>query len=201
MSASSRVMDVSRLPTFAYGHRSILWWATLGIIAIEGTVFGLLIASYIFLRWRVPDWPPGLAPPDLTWGTITTIVILASAIPNQLAKSAAERLDVKRTRLWVLVSVMFAMLFCLTRIFEFTALNCWWDSNAYGSIVWLLMGSHTAHVITDIYDTAILALILFTGPLDVHRLVDASENAFYYYFVIASWLPIYVVIYLAPRLV
>lgn len=201
MSATTRVLDVSRLPSFAFGQRSILWWATLGLIAIEGTVFALLLASYIYLRWRVPHWPPGVAPPDLLWGTLTTIVILASAIPNQLTKHAAEKLDLPKTRLWISVSVLFAIAFCVTRAFEFTALNCWWDTNAYGSIVWTLVGSHTAHVITDIYDTGVLASIFFTDRVDANRFVDASENSFYYYFVIASWLPIYAVIYLAPRFI
>ena len=33
-----------------------------------------------------------------------------------------------------------------------------------------------------------------------HRSLDVSENAMYWYFVVYSWLPIYAVIYLVPRL-
>ena len=128
-------VDVSRLPTFAFGQRSILWWATLGMIAIEGTAFALTIAAYIYLKWRVPDWPPGVAPPELTWGTATTILFLLSAIPNQLAKRAAERLDTGPTRLWLMACIGLAVLLCVTRALEFTALNCRWDTNAYGSVV------------------------------------------------------------------
>jgi cytochrome c oxidase subunit 3 len=40
----------------------------------------------------------------------------------------------------------------------------------------------------------------FTGPLEGKRFVDVSENALYWYFVVLSWLPIYAVLYLAPRL-
>jgi cytochrome c oxidase subunit III len=198
---TTRVLDVSRLPSFAFGHRSILWWATMGMILIEGTAFALLGAAYIYLKWRVPDWPPGHAPPGLLWGTLTTVIVVASAIPNELAKRAAEKLDVPRTKLWIWVSVLFAAAFCVTRAFEFTMLNVWWDSNAYGSVVWTLLGVHTAHVVTDIIDTGVLATILLTAPIDANRFVDISENAFYYYFVIASWLPIYGLLYLAPRFI
>ena len=198
---TTKVLDVSELPSFAFGQRSILWWATIGMIAIEGTAFALIIASYIFLRWRVPHWPPGYAPPDLLWGTLTTVIILLSAIPNALAKKAAEKFDVGAARLWIWISVLFAALFCVTRTLEFTALNCWWDGNAYASIVWLLLGTHTTHVVTDIVDTAVLAAFASSSRVDSNRLVDVSENSFYYYFVIISWLPIYGVIYLAPRLV
>ena len=196
---TTKVLDVSALPSFAFGHRSVLWWATMGMILIEGTAFGLLIASYVYLKWRVPDWPPGFAPPDLLWGTITTLIILVSAVPNELARRAAERLDLPRARLWTWMSVFLAIAFCVVRGLEFSALNVWWDSNAYGSIVWFLLGTHTAHVVTDIIDTGVLATMLTVAPVDANRMVDVAENASYYYFVIASWLPIYGVIYFAPR--
>jgi len=197
----SKALDVSPLPSFAFGQRSILWWATLGMIAIEATAFALFIAAYIYLKWRVPAWPPGVAPPELRWGTVTPIIVVISAIPNALTKRAAEKLDLAKTRLWLVVSFLFALAFCAVRALEFTALNCWWDTNAYGSIVWTLLGLHTTHFVTDTIDTGVLALIMFTDRVDANRFVDISENAFYYYFVIFSWLPIYAVIYLAPRFV
>jgi heme/copper-type cytochrome/quinol oxidase subunit 3 len=193
-------IDVSALPTFAFGKRSVLWWATVGMIAIEGTAFALMIAAYIYLKWRVPHWPPGVAPPDLFWGTTTTVIIVLSVIPNELARRAAERLDVQKSRLWVSVSVLLAALFTVTRAFEFTTLNCYWDTNAYGSVVWTLLGLHTVHAVTDTIDTGVLAAILLVAPLDANRFVDVEENGLYYYFVIASWLPIYALLYFAPRL-
>jgi heme/copper-type cytochrome/quinol oxidase subunit 3 len=193
-------LDVSPLPTFAFGHRSILWWATMGLIAIEGTVFALLIASYLFLRWRVPDWPPAVAPPGLLWGTLSTVLLLASMIPNELAKRAAERLDVGGIRRWIAVCLLFGFGFVVLRGLEFTTLNVWWDTNAYGSVVWTLLGMHTAHILTDLGDTAVLAVMIYRGHTNGQRLVDISENALYWYFVVLGWLPIYAVLYFAPRL-
>jgi len=92
------------------------------------------------------------------------------------------------------------MLFFIgVRILEFGALNCFWDTNAYGSAVWLLLGLHTTHLVTDAYDTGVLGVLMFTGPLEGKRYVDVSENSLYWYFVVATWIPIYAVIYLAPR--
>jgi heme/copper-type cytochrome/quinol oxidase subunit 3 len=42
---------------------------------------------------------------------------------------------------------------------------------------------------------------MFCGAVDANRFVDVSENAVYWNFVVLSWLPIYAVIYLAPRFV
>jgi cytochrome c oxidase subunit III len=193
-------VDVSRLPNFAFGHRSVVWWATMGIIAIEGAMFALVMTSYLYLKGRAPHWPPGVEPPDLIWGTFNTLVLLASLVPNQLAKTAGERLDLAKVRLWMVICIVFAIAFNIIRIWEFKTLNVWFDENAYGSVVWALLGFHTAHILTDLLDTAVLAVLMFTGPLEEKRFVDVSENAMYWYFVVGAWLPIYALIYLAPRL-
>jgi cytochrome c oxidase subunit III len=192
-------LDVSLLPTFAFGHRSILWWATMGLIAIEGAAFALACAAYLYLRWRVPDWPPGVPPPGLFWGTVTTLILAASAVPNELTKRAAERLDVPAVRLWLVISLLFAVAFTVSRAYEFRDLNCSWDTNAYGSAVWTLLGLHTTHILTDFADSIVLAVLIFRGYTSGKRLVDVSENAVYWYFVVVAWLPIYGLIYWAPR--
>ena len=197
---SRRAIDVSELTHYGFGHRSIVWWATMGLIAIEGTMFALMIANYLFLKGRSPHWPPGFHPPMLKWATINTLILLASLVPNQLTKSAAEKFDLAGVRLWLPVALAFAAAFNVIRIFEFQSLNVWWDSNAYGSVVWMLLGLHTAHILTDFVDSAVLAVLMYTGPLSETKLVDVSENALYWYFVVGSWLPIYAFIYLAPRL-
>jgi cytochrome c oxidase subunit I+III len=56
------------------------------------------------------------------------------------------------------------------------------------------------HLLSDTVDTAVLTVLMFTGPLEATRFVDVSENALYWYFVVWSWLPIFAVIYLVPRL-
>jgi heme/copper-type cytochrome/quinol oxidase subunit 3 len=193
-------IDVAHLPDYAFGHRSVVWWATMGMIAIEGAMFALVITSYLFLKGRAPHWPPGVQPPDLFWGTLNTVVLLASLVPNQLTKNASERLDLPKVRIWILVSIAFAVVFNIVRIWEFRSLNVWFDENAYGSIVWALLGFHTTHMLTDLLDTAVLAVLMFTGPLEGKRFVDVSENSLYWYFVVGAWLPIYALIYFGPRL-
>jgi cytochrome c oxidase subunit I+III len=192
-------IDVSHLPTYAFGHRSVLWWGTMGLIAIEGTMFAMLIASYFYLHQLVPQWPLSAAPPRLEWGTVNLGIMLASAIPNELAKRAAERLDLTMVRVWLVVCLLLGLAFVLVRVFEFQSLNVRWDGNAYGSLVWILLGFHTVHLLTDEIDSALLTVLMFTGPLDETRFVDVSENSFYWYFVVAAWVPIYAVLYLVPR--
>jgi cytochrome c oxidase subunit 3 len=194
------LLDVSKLPTFGFGHRSPMWWGTMGLVAIESTVFALAIMSYFYLRSHAAAWPMSGLPPDLLWGSVNTAIIVGSMIPNHFAKRAAERLDLPKVKLWMVVCMLVSVAFLAVRVFEFKTLNTHWTSDAYGSIVWMLMGLHTTHLITDAYDSLVLTVLMFTGPLEGKRFVDVSENAGYWYFVVLSWIPIYAVIYWGARI-
>jgi heme/copper-type cytochrome/quinol oxidase subunit 3 len=198
MSARANI-DVSNLPTYAFGHRALTWWATWSMMFMEGAMLLIFIVTYFFLRTRVPHWPPNLKPPDLLWGTVNTGVMLASFFPNHLAKKASEKLDLRGVRLWMIVTLLFALAFAVIRFVEFRHLNCTWSQNAYGSIVWVNMGFHTMHLLTDIADSIVLVVLMFTGPVEGKRFVDVSENSIYWNFVIIIWVLLYAVIYIAPR--
>ena len=73
----------------------------LGYVIAEASVpgagfFGLAIAAYFFLMNQERSWPPPpFLPPDLLFGTIFTVIILLSEIPNTLAKRYAEALELR----------------------------------------------------------------------------------------------------------
>src|SRR4051812_43079992 len=125
---SRPVVDVAALPPGAFGSRGIMWWGTMGIVLIEGMAFALAIGAYFFLRTRTPHWPPyGVAAPSLRWGTINTLVLLVSMVPNELTKKAAERIDLRGVRIWIVACLIFGVAFNLIRIMEFRTLNVTWN--------------------------------------------------------------------------
>ena len=192
-------IDVSGLPTFAFGHRPLTWWCTWSLILMEGGMFVVIFATYFFLRTPVPDWPPGVNYPRLLWGTVNLVIILASCVPNYFQKKAAESLDLRGVRVWLGVLIAFAAAATVVRFVEFGYLNCRWDQNAYGSAVWVIMGTHLLHLVTDLLDSLVILALMTVGPVEGKRFVDASENALYWYFVVALWVPTYVIIYWVPR--
>lgn len=194
-----KVLDVSTLPSYAFGHQGLIWWGTLGFMVIEGSMFVMTLIAYYFLRTRTSEWPPSAPDPDLTWATVNTILLAVSAIPNHMTKKAAEAFELEKVKLLMPVCLLFGVAFVVIRGLEFTTLGVGWDSNAYGSIVWFILGLHTTHIVTDVLDTGILAALMYSGHVEPKRFVDVSENALYWDFIIISWLPVYATLYLAPR--
>jgi heme/copper-type cytochrome/quinol oxidase subunit 3 len=192
-------LDVSELPSFGFSHRSLMWWGNLGMVTIEGVAFAFIVVIYFYLRSLDDSWPDAGAPPDLLWGTINLAIILASAVPTRLAQQAAGHCDLIRVRRWLYVCSFFGVALCVVRWLEFTVLNVRWDSGAYGSIVWILLGVHSFNLFTDVLDTFVLTAVTYAKPVEGKRFVDIAENCGYWYFVVASWLPIYAVIYFGAR--
>jgi len=194
------VHDVSQLPTYGFGSISPIWWGTLGFIALEGTGFALAAGAYLYL-WQVNgQWPIAAVPPNHWPGTAMLILLLASLWPNAMADRAARDEHLGRVRLWLIVMTVLGFVAVGIRFWEFAHLNVRWDSNAYGSITWFVLGLHAVHLITDLGDTVVLAALMFTRHVTGKRYSDVSDNAFYWYFVVASWVPLYAMLYGIPRL-
>jgi heme/copper-type cytochrome/quinol oxidase subunit 3 len=194
--------DVSDLPTHAFSHRSLTWWGVIGFMVIEGTAFALAIAAYFFLMSQEQEWAPRpWNPPGLIAGTLFTLVILLSEIPNTMVKKAAEKKDVAAVRALLPVVVAIGAVLLVIRGFEFNSLNIMWYDNAYGSIMWALLLLHTTHIGTDWVDTVVLwALMRTPHGESPRRLVDVDENSLYWRFVWLTWIPIYLLLYWVPRM-
>jgi cytochrome c oxidase subunit 3 len=195
------VADLSRLPLHGMGSASMTWWGTLAFMLIEGTGFALAIAVYLYLMSVAATWPIDAPRPDLLPGTIVTLLLLVSLVPNYLVARWAEQQNLSKVKAGLVVMSILGIAPLIVRMFEFKALNVSWDSNAYGSIVWTLLALHATHIITDLADTLVLAVLMFTRHgNNPRRFGDTQDNAMYWNFVVAAWFPIYFCIYWIPRL-
>jgi cytochrome c oxidase subunit 3 len=194
------VGDLSELPESASGARHLVWWGNIGFMAIEGTAFALAIGVYLYLMSQTAGWPPsGTRPPDWLWSIVLTIGLLLSEIPNLWVRRKTIEKDERGVRVGTLIMTIIGLLLLIPRWFEFAHLNVSWHDNAYGSVLWMLMVLHTSHLITDIGDTAVQAVWLYTHEVGDDQFADVEDNANYWTFVVLSWLPIFALIQLAPR--
>jgi cytochrome c oxidase subunit 3 len=195
------VADVSALPRATFGHRSMMWWGTLGFIAIEGTTLFICVVSYFYLRRNFSTWPPEhVFRPALLIPTIQAGLMLLSNFPMASVDRAARRLDVSGVRRGMVICSVLAVIMTVLRWFEFKSLNVRWDSNAYGSAAWATVTSHGTLLLLETAETIAFTVLLFTGPIEERDLAGASDNALYWYFMSGVWIPLYVVIFLSPYL-
>ena len=199
---SERVVgDLSRLPAAGFRTHGLWFWAAMAFMLMEGVGFALAAATYLYLMNGAAQWPLSDRPPDLLWGTAQTALLVASLVPTVLMCRAARLRQLAPTRLWAVIVFVLNTLCLVIRGFEFAHLNTQVDRDAYGSVTWALMLLHTTHLVTDFIDTAFVTLFLFTHSVDTERFSDVDDDGVYWTFVVLCWLPLYALVYLAPRIV
>ena len=193
-------IDVGHLPDLADRSRVPAWWGMVMLLAIEGTVFGTLAVSYFYLRMGEPQWPPaGVSPPDLLLPTVNTAILLASSITMHMADRAASSGDQRRLRWGLLLSLALAVVFLILKVVEYAGVSYSWADHAYGSIVWTIVGFHSTHVLTLVLKTVVIAALAWRGYFVGRQLIGVQVNGLYWHFVVAVWVPLYAVLYWAPR--
>jgi cytochrome c oxidase subunit 3 len=196
-----QIGDVAELPSVTFGHRSLMWWGTLGFMVIEGWTLALVTAGYFYLRQNFNTWPPLRTPvPDLLIPTIGLALMLISLVPAYLASRAAYRLDTGGVRLWLTVSSVIALIIPVVRWYELWALNIRWDTNAYGTAAWTVVGLHASLLLLDVADTVGLTLFYWFKRMPSKAFSDTVDNSFYWYFMVLSWVPLYLIVYVGPRI-
>jgi heme/copper-type cytochrome/quinol oxidase subunit 3 len=201
------VINVSELPHHEFDTYDPVWWGNNFLLAIETSMFAILIATYFYLRQNFQLWPPPVAQltatlkplPELAYGTANTILLLVSCIPVVLMDRAARRGDRNYCQIGIVIAIAVGVIALVLRSFEFAAVYFRWDSNAYGSVVWFLLGMHMMHLLVLTSECVLLAVWIFTREFDMKHRVDIVTIAVYWYWVTGIWLLIYAIVYFTPR--
>jgi cytochrome c oxidase subunit III len=194
------VLDVSAIPTVAFGHRNVSWLANVLYMTIEATMFALLFMTFFFLKTRSPHWPPsGFIPPAAGPGIVSAVIFAISLIPAYWTKRRAFQQSATAVRVGLAIMAFVAAALIVIRIAEFSSLNCRWTDNAYASCIWILLGLHTGHLITEWIETLVLLAIASTPHMYGIRFADVGMNSDYWYFVVVTAFLLQIVLYGTTR--
>ena len=161
------------------------WWGMTIFCASEAMLFGLLLGTYWYLRFRAVHWPPpGIESPKVLFPLLLTGVLVASSVPIQLASRAARvgRLGATRGALTVALVTQASYFGLQIHLFLADLVKLTPQQGAYGSIYFTLVGAHHAHVAVGLLLDAWLLLRLARG-LTTYRLNGLRATAFYWHFV------------------
>lgn len=190
-----KLLDVSHLPTFAFGHRDPLWWGLWMLIAIETMMFVLLGMSYFYLRGNYTDWPPpGATQPPLWISGSTVGLLLLSCATMYVAFRAAWDGKLRIIRIGMVLTTVLSALALIPRGFEFATIGYNWNSHAYGSVVWGLYFMHTLHLTAGVVENTVFTVLTFTGPVEKKHMLDVQLSSYYWWFVAVSWVPLWAMV-------
>ncbi|MGI8547162.1 MAG: cytochrome c oxidase subunit 3, partial [Gemmatimonadaceae bacterium] len=137
------VADVAHLPDVTFGPRSTAWWGTVGFMVIEGGTLVICAFTYLYLRKNFVAFPPlGTPLPSLPVPIAQLILMGISIVPMWCAARAARALDPDRARTALIIASVLKLGIFVLRWYEFKALNTRWNSDAYGSAAWFVLGFH-----------------------------------------------------------
>jgi heme/copper-type cytochrome/quinol oxidase subunit 3 len=195
------VMDLRGLPDVVFGPRDIMWWGTLGFVLIEGFTLALCAAAYVYVTQNFATWPPENTPlPSLVAPSVQVLVMLASLIPARWTARAAKRYDLGAVRIGLTIATAFALAIVGLRAWELlVSLNVKWDTNVYGSVQWLVLGAHATLLAVELVEIGGMMLIFWLAPVEEKHMSDVADMVFYWFFMILSWLPLYVLCFWLPR--
>jgi cytochrome c oxidase subunit III len=188
-------------PGYNQSHNAPIWWGINGLILIEVVVFSSFIATYFYLAFGHPQWPvAGVSPPDLLLPIIGTVVLLASSASMYYADNSIKKDNVKGLMIGLAISIALSTLFLVLKVFEYADRDYRWHSHPYGSIVWIIVFFHSAHVVSVGLKTIVVLLLAWRGFFNRHNRIAITVNGFYWHFVVFVWVPLFATIYISPRL-
>lgn len=196
-----RVLNVSDLPPSAISNQAPLWWGQASIVAIEATMFSILIASYLYARLRMDVWPPpGDQFPHLTIPTIALIPLLLSAVGSYWASEAAKKDDRRGMILGLVMNLVLAATFFAMRIYEWHSLNFNWQTDQQGTYVWTILGLHTFDFGAGMIETLVLLAFIVSGRYAEKQRLGVHVDSIVWYLVVAIWIPLYLAVYWGPKI-
>lgn len=209
-STGRRVLDVSPLPDSREDSREPVWWGNALLICIESMTVVLLLVSYFYVRQNFKEWPPpqsntpnGLfrPVPDLLIPTIELILIVGSCIPMYLTDCALLRDDEKKVRLGLALMTAVSFIAVALRFMELRVshLKFSWDDNAYGSVIWAILGVHLTYLLAAAIEFAVMLAWILRHKLDRKHGLDVTLAGGYWYWTAATWILCYATVYIGAR--
>ena len=217
-------IDVAHLPTSATDVRHPVWWGNTLLLLIETTSVALMVMVYYYLQRNYATFPPprldALPPsepplPLLGASTANLLVLLAGCIPmarvHRMARAhlhAVERDPEGAPRdphpgglhpMLVLMLVL-ALISLALRFMEFGGLQVGYADNAYGSTVWTVLGLHLTYIIMMVIELLLAVVWVPRHGLSDKIAMDLGCTAITWYWVAATWMVFYGVVYWSPRI-
>jgi cytochrome c oxidase subunit III len=176
-----------------------------GMIAFlftEAAFFSTLIVAYVTYMGKSLSGPtPEVFRMSVTW--VSTICLLSSSFTMHTAARALERGDRGRFRLTLGITILLGVLFLGGTAWEWRELigdhGLTIARNLFGTTYFTLIGFHATHVTIGVVLMAIALGLAFRGLVVARRGGGFELLSWYWHFVDAVWVVIFILVYFVSR--
>lgn len=163
----------------------------------ETFLFGGLFIIYYYLRAKTTThWPPEGAEPHLLTSGFNTVVLLVSSLAMYRAIGAIRKGNARRLGAWLATTIGLGGLFLAVKLYEWLTNGFGpWD-HAYGSIYYLLTGTHALHLALGMGLLGALLLRARARRFSATHHLAVEVGGLYWHFVDAIWLMVFTTLYL-----
>ncbi|MDH5561108.1 MAG: cytochrome c oxidase subunit 3 [Deltaproteobacteria bacterium] len=166
----------------------------------EVMFFAALISAYLIIRSNEAVWPPWGQPrlPVATTGFNTLVLFISGICLIMAYRSFSDPEKRKKTLLFYGASILLGGFFVLLQGYEWIGLikfGLTLSSSLYGSLFYLIIGLHGIHAIGALIAMLVTYLRMSGDESRVSK-AELSTVQFFWFFVVAIWPILYVLLYL-----
>lgn len=179
-------------------RRDLSWWGMALFIITEGTLFAYLIASYFYVGSSNPAWPPIV--PEIRITAINTALLIISSGCAIMADRSIKRGRTRLLSAWLGVTILLGVIFLALQMHEYTTLTFRPQTDAYGSLFYLITGLHGAHVAAGLLMLLYVLVRALAGHFNAVRHFAVRNAILYWHFVDVVWIVVFTSLYVLPRI-
>jgi len=172
-----------------------------GLIVAEASLFAVFVVAYLYDLGKSLSGP---SPKEvLSVPVLGTVCLLSSSVTVALAVRSLGRGAVRRCGLWLLATVLLAVVFLTGTTAEWVRLitreGLTIGTNLFGTTFYALVGLHASHVIVGLVMLALITVLAWTRALRPAHVERVELVSWYWHFVDSVWVVVLTVVYVIGR--
>jgi cytochrome c oxidase subunit I len=178
--------------------RKVGMWAFIGS---ECVFFASLIATYMVYKTRNLSGP-GAGILEIPLTSFSTFILLMSSLLMVLALAAVQRGDRIWSRVWLVGTAAFGLIFLGGQAYEFNHFyheGMALQTNLFSQCFYTLVGFHGAHVAVGVIWLTVLTVAAFMNKLGKEHALSVEMAGLYWHFVDIVWVIIFTLVYLMQK--
>jgi cytochrome c oxidase subunit III len=175
-------------------------WGMLSFLLSEVAFFSTLIVAYVSFMGRDTVGPTPQEALTLRLVLVTTACLLSSSLVIHLAERALARGGQQAFCLWWSLTIALGIAFLLGTAYEWhdliTRHHLTISRNLFGTTYYTLVGFHALHVTGGVIAMFVVLALALGGQVTVANRAGVELVAWYWHFVDAVWIVVFLVVYL-----